>query len=236
MKPVEIDIRDLTVTPVFKHVELEDVPASEAEGRKVMRMHEVVEVRIGGSKNYSPVFPAAGFWRREGLDTITYAERWPDQYATFKAGDTQEAHGTPLQMLREYGITPEQLSLCRALKIYSIEAMDQLEGPNLKSLGMHQNELKAAAREFLADRGKGMQAVERIAALEAELAALRAIPKDETPPEEIERLLSAADDAYPGVSDSELKDRIEKLAGTRPKGNPSRNTLMSALAELEQAA
>jgi len=236
-KPVEIDIRDITVTPVFKHLELENVPQSEAQGRKVMEMHEVVEVRIGGSKNYSPVFPAAGFFRREGLDTITYAERWPEQYAAFKQGDTQQAHGTPLQMLRDHGVTPEQLSLCRALKIYSVEGLHALEGPNLKSLGMHQNALKEAARNFLADRNQGKFAIDRVAELEAEIAALRAqgVPTVEATPAEIDQALQAADDAYAALSDSEIKDKIEGLTGNRPRGNPSRATLVSSLTELEAA-
>ena len=58
---VAIDTREITVTPVFKHITVEDVPASEAEGRQVMKTLEVVEVRFAGSKLYSPVFPVDPF-------------------------------------------------------------------------------------------------------------------------------------------------------------------------------
>lgn len=246
---VEIDVRDITITPVFKYQQLENVPKSETAGYAVMETHEVVEVRFAGQKNYAPVFPAHGFWRREGNRVVTYAERWSDQYRAFKEGSPQEANGTPLEMLRTHGITPELISLCRALKIYSIEALHHLEGSALKSLGMNANKLKDAAREFMADRAdRGTQASE-IEALRAELAALKAgvVPAEQTPPEVIDEMVNEADaDAVridiPGLphfangsaSDADLKDAIARHTGTRPKGNPSRATLEQMLRELTQ--
>src|SRR3546814_17654071 len=134
-----------------------------------METKEVVEVRFAVSKNYSPIFPVDAFWKREGNRVITYGERWPDQYRQFKEGNPQEANGTPLEMLRPHGVTPEQLSLCRALRIYSIEALHNLEGPSVQSLGMNANKLKAAAPEFLAARMKGQDTIGEIEALKAEL-------------------------------------------------------------------
>ena len=69
---VPIDTRDISVTPVFQHISVEDVPASEREKRLVMKHIEAVEVRFAGSKNYSPVFPVDAMWKREGLNVITY--------------------------------------------------------------------------------------------------------------------------------------------------------------------
>lgn len=236
---VQIDERDITVTPVFMHMQIENVPKSETAGHAVLEMHEVVQVRFAGSKTYSPIFPADAFWKRDGMQVITYAERWPDQYQAFKEGNPQEANGTPLEMLRTYGITPEQLSLCRALKIYSIEALVAMEGPNVKSLGMNANVLRDTAKRFLADRGKN-DGSEEIAALRAEIAALRAerstvVPAEEPKPEQIEQAIDAADAAYADLTDDELKERIALKAGARPKGNPSRATLENMLMELETA-
>ena len=232
-----IDPQEITITPLFKMLEVENVPKSEVAGYAVMEMKEVVEVRFAGSKNYAPIFPADAMWKREGNQTITYAERWPEQYQAFKNGNPQEAQGTPLQMLR--GVTPEQLSLCRALKIYSIEALHHLEGPALKTLGMHANMLKQAAAQFLAERDKGAHALNEVEALRAELAAMKAqmaIPAEQASPEAVDAALKAADDAYAGQSDADLKDEIARLTdGKRPQGNPSRSTLVSMLDQLKAA-
>ncbi|WP_212749198.1 hypothetical protein, partial [Pseudoalteromonas piscicida] len=67
-------------------------------------------------------------WKRENGKVITFAERWADQYRAFLAGADQEAAGTPLEMLRSFGRSDANLSLGRALRIYSIEALHHLEG------------------------------------------------------------------------------------------------------------
>lgn len=231
---VEIDEREITITPFFKLIEVENVPKSEVSGFPVMEMKEVVEVRFAGQKNYAPIFPTDAFWKREGNQVLTYAERWPEQYRQFKEGSPQEAMGTPLEMLRQFGITPEQLSLCRALKIYSIEALNRLEGSAVKALGMNANRLKEAARDFLAQRGDASSALSEIEALRAEIAALRAerstiVPVQEPSPAEVDAIVKAADDAFADLSDTQIKDELEKLMGARPKGNPSRATLVSML-------
>src|SRR3546814_9721665 len=63
---VAIDPHEITITPVFKILEVENVPKSEVAGHAVMETKEVVEVRFAGSKNYSPIFPVDAFWKREG--------------------------------------------------------------------------------------------------------------------------------------------------------------------------
>ena len=234
---VPIDTREITVTPVFKHITVEDVPASEREGRQVMKTLEVVEVRFAGSKLYSPVFPTDGFWQRDGHRVMTYAERWADQYRDFLAGSDQKAAGTPLEMLKSYGITDSQLSLCRALKIYSIEALDNLEGPNLKSLQMNANPLKEMAKRYLADRNTGAKAVSEIEALKAEIEKLKqAIPVKEHTPEEIEQAIKVADDELDALTDDELKAMIKDATGQAPRGTPGRPFLLNAVRELKGAA
>jgi hypothetical protein len=231
---VEIDTRDITVTPVFKYIEVENVPKSEVAGHAVMETREVVEVRFAGSKNYAPVFPANAFWRREGNRTITYAERWADQYRQFKEGSPQEAMGTPLEMLRAHGVTPELISLCRALRIYSVEALNHLEGPAVKTLGMNANKLKDAARSFMASRASAVGTLAEVDALRAEVARLsKLVPVEEPAPEQVDEIVEAADNEFfAGMTDEQLKEEIAKLAGHKPRGQPSRSTLESMLSEL----
>lgn len=222
---VAIDTRDLTVTPIFKVMNIENIPKSETAGHAVMEMQEVVEVRFAGESKYSPVFPANAFWKREGNQVITYAERWSDQYVAFKNGNPQEANGTPLEMLRSYGITPEQLSICRAMKIYSIEALHHLEGQQLKNLQMHGNALKDIARKYMADRGQGTSALSEIEDLKRQIAELQAkstvIPEKEDSPEEIEEVLFGA------MTEGELRSYIEEKSGAKPDGRLGHGALVN---------
>lgn len=234
---VPIDTREITITPIFRHLTVEDVPASEREQRPMMKTLEVVEVRFAGSKLYSPVFPTDAMWKRDGHRVVTYAERWADQYRDFLEGNEQKAAGTPLEMLKPYGVSASQLSLCRALKIYSIESLHHLEGPNLKSLQMNANPLKEMARRYVADRASGADGATRIAALEQQLAALQAtIPAKEATVAEIEQAIQVANDEYERMDDAQLKDAIAEKTGTRPRGNPNRATLLQSIRELEGSA
>lgn len=236
---VAIDTREITITPLFRYESIEDINASEREGHLVKKMIPVVEVRFAGSKNYSPVFPVDAMWKRENGKTVTYAERWADQYRDFLAGASQEASGTPLEMLKSYGISEANLSLCRALRIYSIEALYHLEGDNLKSLGMVANVLKDMARSYMADRSRSNANVDEVEKLKAELAALKAsiIPATEPTPAQVDALVQASDDEFSALSDDDIKDRIASLTGSgRPRGNPNRDTLVQSLRELQGAA
>lgn len=240
MHIAEIDTRELSVTPFFKMVSVENVPQSKAKGYPVRVEREMVEVRVAGNKHYSPLFRADDFWKRDGDRVITYAERWPEQYRSFKEGVGQEADGTPLELLTPHGITAQQISLCRALKIYSIESLHALEGQQVKTLGMNGNKLKEAAGAFMATRNNGIDAAKELAELRARIAELEgastSVPAEEASPEEIDAEIEAADAEFAGMSDADLKDEIGKLAGSKPRGTPSRDTLENSLRELRQVA
>jgi hypothetical protein len=233
---VPIDTREITITPVFRWETIEDINASEREGHLVKKMRRVVEVRFAGSKNYSPVFPVEAMWQRVNGRVVTYAERWAKQFQDFEDGNAQTAAGTPLEMLKGYGMSDAHLSLCRALKIYSIEALYHLEGTELKSLGMSANSLKGMANAYMADRAKGSDSAAEMEALRAEIERLKAaIPAKEASPEEIEDAVQVADDEYADLTDDQLKDRIAEKVGRKPAGNPSRTTLVQSLRELDAA-
>ena len=236
-----IDLQDVQVTPVFKIIEVEDIHKSEQAGHLVKKTQEVVEVRIAGQRDVK-VFPSLARWRREGTRSITYAERWSEQYRAFKEGDPQEARGTAIEMLKPFGITPELVSLCHAMKIYSIEALYSLEGQQLKSLGMNASRLKDAAKAFMAERQSGSAAMSEIEALKAQIAELQktgaSVPVPENPPtnQEIDQAQETANAAFPELSDDQLKDEIAKISGAKPRGNPKRATMESMLTELLEAA
>lgn len=224
-----------TITAFFKHGSFLNVAQSETAGKPVYDLKEVVELRFAGDRNYSPVLPADSMWRRVGDRVVTYAERFADQYRAFLLGDDQKAGGTALEMLVDYGITPAQLSICRALKIYSIEALHAIDGPQIKALGMSANQLKAMARRWVEDHAnRSIESTNtEMDKLKAELERLKAlIPAQETAPEEIDALLSAADKEFEAMTEAELKAFIKDKTGAAPRGNPSHSWLVNAAKEL----
>lgn len=248
---VALDTRELSVTPIFGLRNIENIPKSEAAGYPVMEMREVVQVRFAGSDKYSPVFPINEFWKREGNRTITYAERWAEQYRHYKEGNPQEALGTPLEMLRLYGITPEQISICRAHRIYSIEALHHLEGQAVKSLGMAANTLKDYARRWMAENRTSSETQAELDALRAKIAALESelglstTFTEEDPinsdPTDADRTLarvesdeamkagvdSNGDLTLEGMTEKELRDMIELETGVKPDGRLGKPALLN---------
>lgn len=224
------------VTPYFRHETIENIPQSELQQRPVMEVREVVELRFAGDKNYAPVMPVDAMYRRDGHRVITYAERFADQYRAFQNGEDQKAAGTPLEMLADFGITPAQLSLCRVAKVYSIEALNDLDGHNLKTLGHSANALKEMARNYMAGRSRGVAAVDEVAALKAEIERLKsAIPAHNTGAPEIEAAAAATNKPLADMDDAELKALIKAKTGQAPRGTPSREWLLNAAGELAAA-
>lgn len=223
------------VTPFFRHQTIENVPQSEIQRIPVMEVKEVVELRFAGDKNYAPVLPVDSMYRRDGHNIITFAERFADQYRAFVSGAPQEAEGTPLEMLKPYGISENQISLCRVLKIYSIEALYHLEGQNVRNLGMSANSLKDMASAYMADRTKGLNTAAEMDKLRQEIAALKAaqpIPTQEASPEQINAAVSAADDEFAAMTDEQLKAFIKDKSGAAPRSTPSCDFLLNAAREL----
>lgn len=227
---------NILVTPFFTTVAIQDKRASLKEGRPIFRDEEYVEIRIAGDRNYAPKFPALSMWKRVDGEEVTYAERWPDQYRKFKEGLQQTAVGTPLAELPF--LTESKRAELRALKIYTAEALAGLEGRNLKALGMEANKLKTQAKAYI-ESARGSADVTRMA---EEMAALR---------QQIEELKAANMPVIPQTDDDEdqggntdfaswedelLKEYIAEKAGSRPRGNPNHDTLVSMAVELSVAA
>ena len=225
------------ITPYFSHMSVLSVPDSETRGEPVYDLKEMVQLRFAGDRNYSPCFETTEMWRNINGRVVTYAERFADQYRAFVQGENQVAGGTALEMLKPYGMTPAQISMCNALKVYSIESILEMRNPN--ALGMSTNVIMAMAKRWQADHAQRQQADTQnsIEAMQAEIERLKAlIPAQEASPEEIDAAVQAADDEYAALSTDEIKDRIKAKIGHRPAGNPSRETLVQSLRELEGAA
>ena len=88
--------------------------------------------------------------------------------------------------------------------------------------------LEAENEALRKDNDRQQGEIERLRAEIAELKAAQALEPAKTP-EAIEAL-------FPELTDAQIKDEIEKLTGSKPRGNPSRETLVKSLQELREAA
>lgn len=223
------ETKNRTVTPYFRYESVFNEPQSQIQGKPVHDLKEVVEIRFATNSQYKPVFSVDEMCvTDENGRVITWAERYKPQYQSFLSGSEQEAEGTPLEELLPFGISQAQLSLCRALNIYSVEALSHITGPGVKKLGQHGNDLIPMAKRYMEARRDGSTAQTEINELKRQIAALTAqkglgeeIVLSTTVPE----VPPAAATVAEGMTDAQIKDEIENLSGTRPKGNPSRATL-----------
>lgn len=235
--------KEPNVQPFFYLDTIKNELKSAEAGRPIFDEVEMVEVRIAGDRNFVPRFPAHSMYVRQGDEIVTYAMRWPDQYAAFKSDEVQTASGTPLEELTF--LTAARRSELKALKIYTAESLAALEGPNLKVLAGEGYKLKEQAQAYL-NKANSFSSVSKLATENAELrdrlAALETQLGHGTPVVGQVVVYEAVDpykglpdaDPYEGLSDDDLKEKIANLTGTRPRGNPSRATLTRMLDDIQQ--
>lgn len=205
---------------------------SKEAGRPIYDDVEVCEIRTAGDRNSVKVFPAHEVSHREELedggsgDEVTYAMRFPNQYKRFKDGHTQAQSGTPLEELPF--ITQGKRFELKALNVHTAEALASLDGTPLKQLGIGGRELKNQAQAYL-DNAKGSADVTRLAqeneALKRRIADMQRDAVKAAPPTD-------APDSFEAMSDDELKAFIGTKTGSRPRGQPSHETLVRMAKEI----
>lgn len=233
--------RSMGATPYFRYESIFNEPQSILQGKPIHEVIPVVEIRFAANPQYKPVFGVDEMCEmNDNGQVITWAERYKAQYNAFLSGAAQEAEGTPLEELLPYGISQAQLSLCRALNIYSIEALAHIEGAGVKKLGVHGNELKPMAKRYLEARRDGSAMQTELNELKRQLAEIRSgdmkgIGEEVILSTEIPQEVPVLPEGYETLSDAELKDKIEQMTGARPRGNPARSTLISVLEQANAA-
>jgi hypothetical protein len=219
---------DLIIPRFFIHT-VQDTKASKDAGRPIFKDIECVEVRMAANKQTVAVFPAHEFWQWGEIDgirqKITYAMRFADQYKRFKASEAQVMTGTPLEELPF--LTQAKRSELKALSIYTAEALASLDGQPLKQLGMGGRELKTQAEAYLA-KATDSAAVTRLASenesLKAALAAMQSAQQDKPAP--------SGATPFDDMDEESLKEWIKDSSGSRPRGNPSLETLRRMATEI----
>jgi hypothetical protein len=222
--------QDLIVPRFFVHT-TPDKKATKLNGRPMFKDMECVEIRMAANKQTVGVFPAHDTWEWgeiEGVrQPITYAMRFPDQYKRFKANEAQAMSGTPLEELPF--LTQAKRSELKALSIYTAESLASLDGNPLKQLGMGGRELKNQAQAYL-DRSTDSAVVTRLASENEQLrAALAAIQQAPQPAPQGHPIVNSP---FADMDDDSLKIWIADATGSRPRGNPSHETLVRMATEI----
>ena len=219
---------------------VENKAKTKEAGRPIFEDREFVRIKFPGDKHRVLVAPAKEGYRRDPVtnDWVTYAEEFPKHYQAFKDNVEYHGEGTPLSELTF--LTDSKRMELRAFNIHTAETLAALDGTPLQKLGMGARELKNQATAWL-DKASGSADVTRLAAENAALSAqmddLRAqvaellnsgaepARADEEPLGQ--ELASVAADAFDAMGVPELKVYIKERTGAAPKGNPSRDTLVS---------
>lgn len=218
---------DELITPRFSYLNVIDQAATERTRKLVEKQVEVVQLHISGDKNFSPYYPVNDVYKTDGINAITYAERFKNEYAQFLNGDMQFARGTPLEELLSYGLTPAMASQLRARNIYTAEQLVALDGPNLKNLGMMQNDVRTIARAWSNARMSVESANAEVDELRAELARLRG---EAIPEVKATNLGDGEDESiYADMQDDELRELVLKKTGQAPHHRAGREKLLSLL-------
>lgn len=223
---------DAAIVAVFKNIALPNPNKTSEAGRLVCDDMEVVELRYPGSKNVG-VYPATEFshWAIDQLTgeqvKVTYAERFAHQYRQFKLQNIQTKSGTPLTEVSF--LTEARRAELRAFNIYTVEALAEIDGLELKNLGPHGREFKNRAIEFISESRQHAGASQ----LQAELDALRARNmmleednkriKNRLGIDEPER---GTDENFEGMSLDQLRRYLEVQTGHPPIGAVNRKQLI----------
>lgn len=214
---------------------------SREEGRPIFEDLEVCRIRMSGDRLQSPVFPAhaeapGGYEDPEtGLTRpVTYAEKYASQYKKFKAGEQQTKEGTPIEALPF--LTPAKVKELKGVNVYTAEALADLDGQPLKTLGQGGREWKTQARAYLDNAAGSAQSIKQAQEIEFLREEIERLKKENVAKADAERVSSnlGYDDGekpIESMTDEELRQFIATKTGAKPHGKCSRETLLGMAQE-----
>lgn len=214
------DAQDALIVPTFKnHAVINDAKTRE-QGRPIYDDVEICEIRMAANRQTVGVFPAHEVWQwvdnpDGSREPQTYAMRFPEQYKQFKNNETQARSGTPIEELPF--LTQGKRYELKALNIHTAETLAALDGQPLKQLGVGGRDLKNQAQAYL-DSAKQTASLSHkdaeIEKLKKQIADLQEDkPKKSTSP-------------FDDMDDDSIKEWIADATGSKPRGNPSHETLV----------
>jgi hypothetical protein len=212
----------------FRNHQVPNEEKTKAAGRPIFDDMEVCDIHFPGNSKVWGCFPAEEVepnFTRELHRPVTYKEAFADQYARFQAALPQTVAGTPISELPF--LTEGKRMELRAVHIHTAEQLAALEGANLAALGMGGREWKTQAIAYL-ENATGSA---KVTSMALEIERLKRL---------VEGMQAGAggaallDKPLDQQSDAELKSYIKEKTGEAPRGNVSRETLLSRAAELAE--
>ena len=138
-------------------------------GRPIFDDVEHCFITAPGSQDIK-VFPANAFARwvgnpfGGGQTKQSYAERFSHQYQQFKAHVAQTKSGTPLE--HAPFLSEARRAELKAQNVYTVEALADIEGNELKNLGPGGREMKNQAMAYIAESKLAAPTKQMLAELE----------------------------------------------------------------------
>lgn len=160
-----------TARPIFQVRAVQNKFKTEKEGRPIFDNLEYVEIVVPGNKDRLA--------RKVREDDI---RRWPQHYKAFKEhSDGKFVTGTPIG---EWSfLTPHQVATCKALNVFSVEALAMLPEEPLRKLGPGSYELQKKAKDFLNNENDSSKKIKELQTkLEAALARITELEGKEPTP------------------------------------------------------
>lgn len=150
--------------PLFELKSVQDMVASEREGRPIFRDEEQVLIIMPGNPNT----------RHAARVSDEHRQRWPKEYAAFKEGHEISPDGTPLEEWAMLGRS--QVLELKGMGFKTVEHVANMDDQAIQRIKMGGRRLKELAAAFL-DDGERMALTSQLSAdkekLEAEVLALR---------------------------------------------------------------
>ena len=157
------DQRDTTVPRFFLDKNLNNI-ASEKAGHPVYDSVEKVEIIIPGQS----LSTAVRFVNQE------LKNRWPQQYAAFKAGMEAPVEGTPIEEWPP--LIPAEVANLKAINIMTVEQLSQINDNAISTMGHGARALRDKAAAWLKNAAGGQalsEATARASRAEAKLETLQ---------------------------------------------------------------
>jgi len=213
-----------------------DAKATRDNGRTMYKESlTLCEIRWPADRQRVGVYPAHAIKANVRGEDITYAMWYAPEFEAYVKKRSPTITGTPLEQLPFLSQT-RRYEL-KALNVLSVEVLAGLDGPALSNLGMGGRELQQQAKAWL-ENAKGSADVVKMA---AENADLRKMMEDMR--EEMRSIMTGTkahlaaapnDNPFLGMTDDAIKAYIKDKAGTSPRGNPSRDTLIRMAQEVAE--
>lgn len=198
-------------------------------GRPIFDSVEMVSIMAPGNTKTEYTAKASSMhYDSNARKQWTYAERFAEQYASFKRGSESQHPGTPLSEVPFLSLA--QKAEMNASKIYTVEQLAGMADRDIGKKGMGFRSYVDSAKAYL-DTTQGTNALlSELEELRRQVASVKA-----SAPADISADVEDSDIEFDGMEDDDLRNILTD-AGTAVDGRWSRKRLVEEIRKLEKEA